>query len=360
MTVNILTACMPTKFHLTPQMKWAFTTRRVVRGDAVRLNGDVKAAVSGDVVLGRIERIGSHKNLQLAEGRPSELYEGDLVVAVCGARYAPDQFEGLDDIDPDGADMLASGGVLGRMRQHHQRMVAPTRVVPIGLLADRDGRTINLQSYALPPAPRPGGITVIGVVGATMNSGKTTTTASLAHGLQRAGHRVAAIKGTGTGAYGDFNAFRDAGAAFVADFTDVGMVSTYLQPIPRIAAGLDTMLAAAAREGCEVAVVELADGVLQAETAALLRDAAVRSMFAGFLFAASDALAGAGGCRALREVGIEPAALSGMLSCSPLGAAEAHAATGIRVLTRGELRDPAIATALLLQFDPVVCNRVAA
>ena len=76
-----------------------------------------------------------------------------------------------------------------------------------------------------------------------MNSGKTTAVASLAHGLSAAGHRVAAIKATGTGAFGDFNAFVDTGARYVADFTDAGMVSTYLQPLDRIEAGLDTLLA---------------------------------------------------------------------------------------------------------------------
>ena len=49
---------------------------------------------------------------------------------------------------------------------------------------------------------------------------------------------VAALKATGTGAFGDFNAYTDAGAGYVADFTDVGMVSTYRQPLSRIEAGL--------------------------------------------------------------------------------------------------------------------------
>ncbi len=271
------------------------------------------------------------------------------MVLACAARYAPDQFEGVAELDPDGADMLASGGILGRKRQSHQRMSAPTRVVPLGLLAERAGAVVNLAAYGLKPAPRPPGLPVIGVVGASMNAGKTVTVASLSHGLRRAGHRVAAIKATGTGAYGDFNAYRDAGAAFVADFTDVGMASTYLQPVARIAARLDTLLAAAAQANCDVAVVEIADGVLRSETAALLGDPETRAAFAGFLFAAPDALAGAGGCHALRAGGIEPIALTGKLSCSPLAAAEAEAATGVHVLGRDELCDPAIAASLLME-----------
>ena len=336
------------------QAKWAFATRRVRRSDAVCLLDSLAEARSGDLVLGRVDRIGSHKRVQLAEGRASTLYTGDIVVLACGDRYAPDQFEGLAELDPDGADMLAGGGVLGRMRQRHDRMSAPTRVAPLGLLGDRAGRVINLADYALGQTTHPvaqrDDIVVIAVVGASMNSGKTTAVASLAHGLCRAGHRVAAIKATGTGAFGDFNAFVDTGAHYVADFTDAGMVSTYRQPLGRIEAGLQTLLSHAAGAGCEVAVVELADGVFQKETADLLKTPGVRDGFAGVVFAAPDALAAAGGCAALRTMGIEPALVTGMVSCSPLGASEAETATRVSVVTRGTLCDPAQANALLARM----------
>ncbi|MEM1046321.1 MAG: hypothetical protein AAGL24_09225 [Pseudomonadota bacterium] len=342
-----MTAITPITTEVLSLAKWSFATRRVNRKDAVCMSARLETAQSGDLVLGRVERIGSHKRIQLAEGRTSQLYTGDLVVLASGARYAPDQFEGVAELDPQGSDMLAAGGVIGRMRESHSRMAAPTRIVPIGLLMDATGSVLNLDHYALEKSIRPNGLHVIGVVGASMNSGKTTAVASLAHGLSRAGHRVAAIKATGTGAFGDFNAFIDTGAHYVADFTDVGMVSTYQQTAERIEAGLDTLLAHAAREGCEVAIVELADGVFQKETGELLRKQRIQDCFAGVVFAAPDALASAGGCTALRAMGIEPAAVTGMVSCSPLGAAEAEAATAVRVISKDELCDPAQANALL-------------
>ncbi len=355
-----MSAVTPISSTILTRAKWAFSTRRVQREDAVCLSDTLADATSGDLVLGRVERIGAHKRIQLAEGRPSTLYAGDLVVLACGDRYAPDQFEGLAELDPNGADMLAGGGVLGRMRHRHARMSAPTRVVPLGLLTNASGSVINLAHYALNPAPRPDSLTVICAVGASMNSGKTTAVASLAHGLSRAGHWVAAIKGTGTGAFGDYNAFVDTGASYVADFTDAGMVSTYRQPLDRIVAGLDTLLAHAASEGCEVAVVELADGVFQKETADLLKNPRIRDSFAGVIFAAPDALAAAGGCAALRGMGVEPAALTGMVSCSPLGATEAETATGVRVISRETLCDPAHANALLAELLAARHSRTAA
>ena len=340
--------------------KWAFATRRVQRSDAVDLDTRFDQARSGDLLLARVEQIGSHRRLQLIDGRPAGLYPGDLIVAAVGARYASDQFEGTANIDAVGADLLAGGGCIGKMRQRHANMKRPTRVVPVGLLTDHEGQVINLERYAMATSDALDDVPAIGVVGASMNAGKTTAVAALVHGLRRAGYRVAAIKATGTGAFGDYNAYVDAGAHHVGDFTDTGMVSTYLQPISRLEHSLDALLAAARQAGCEVAVVEFADGVLQRETAALLGRPAVRSRFAGFVYAVPDALAAMGGCQALGAIGITPAALTGLISASPLNVSEAEQATGLPVLSREALADPAPAGALLHAVTPQARPRIAA
>ncbi len=342
---------MPTELSLTRTLqhtaKWSFTSRRVKRDHAVRLERDVARAATGDLLLGRVALVGAHRRLQLAAGRYADLYEGDVVVLACGCRYASEQFEGIASIDPAGADLLAGGGLVGHVRQAHQRMQPPTRILPIGLLGNPQNRILNVRDYALPA--RRGGRPplVVGVLGSAMNSGKTVAAASLVHGLARAGHAVAGIKGTGTGAFGDINAYADAGATFVADFTDAGLVSTYRQPLAGVEAALDTLLVHASAAGAEVAVVEIADGVFQAETAALVRSPRVHRLFDGFVFAAGDPLAATAGATWLAGVGIVPAATTGLLSRSPLAASEAEDATGIAVLTREDLRDPAGATALL-------------
>ncbi|MEL6265719.1 MAG: DUF1611 domain-containing protein [Pseudomonadota bacterium] len=345
---------------LAERAKWAFTTRRVERAAAVGLDRNVSRARAGDLVLARVERIGSHRRLQLASGRPSELYPGDLVVLACGARYAPDQFEGIATLDPAGADLLAGGGVLGTMRAANARMARPTRLTPVGLLRGRGGRVLRLADFALAPRPRPAGMTVIAGVGAAMNAGKTTAVACLANGLGRAGHGVAALKVTGTGAFGDYNAYLDAGAAHVADFVDAGMASTYREPRARIVAAMDTLLAHAAAAGCDIAVVELADGIFQRETAELLADPAVRARFDGVIYAARDGASAAGGVAVLRGHGIEPAVLTGLVAASPLGAAEATAATGIAVTGREALMDPAFAGALAARLGRDTAGRATA
>lgn len=340
------------------QAKWAFSVRRVPRSAVTGICPDVNRTMPGDLVLGRVLKVGFQKRLQLSQGRPADLYADDLVVVACGARYAPDQYEGVAELNAEGCDLLAAGGILGRYRSSHAKVGAPTRVQPLGLLTGACGEVLNVSQFALPELALSTRMTVIGVVGASMNSGKTTATAHLAHGLQRAGFEAAAIKCTGTGSFGDHNTFVDTGAHFVADFTDAGMASTYQQPVARIETGLRTLLAHAAASGCEVAVVEFADGVLQQETAALLRSPSVQGLFAGWMYACPDALAAVGGVHALRTMGLAPLALSGLLCVSPLAMSEATAATGIDVWDRSRLADPAGASGLLARV--MARTRVAA
>jgi len=319
--------------------KWAFTTRRINRRTVAGTSTEFARARPGDVLLARIEEIGHHQKIQLASGRQSVSFVGDVIVAAVGDRYAPDQFEGIAEISADQADLLAAGGVVGRMREAHSRMAPPTRVKPLGLLTDRCGRIVNLDQFALPEAKIPSGVTVIGVFGTSMNAGKTTAAVSMAHGLRKAGYRVAGVKTTGTGAFGDFNAFLDAGIE-VYDFTDAGMATTYRAPIARIERAFETLVGSAAAGGAEIVIVEFADGVFQDEIAAILERSGITSRLDAVLFAASDALSAAGGARVLSDYGLAPFAIAGLGGTSPLAAREAERATGLPVLTREQLLCP--------------------
>lgn len=319
--------------------KWAFTARRVNRCDAVGYGGDLYNATAGDLVLVEVDTIGQHKKLQLAEGRYCESYKGDLLVVVCGNRYAPDQFEGFAEINHDGCDMLAGGGIAGRMEAAHDRMATPTRLRPLGLLTDKNGEVINIASYGIPGSSIPPHVTVIGVFGASMNAGKTTAAVSLAHGLNRAGYAVEGVKATGTGAFGDFNAFLDAGVP-VTDFTDAGMASTYKVPLERIEDGFDALVGGAAARGAEIVVVEIADGVFQAETAEIMKSSRIKDRLDASLFAAPDALGAVGGVSIMQKHGLTPFAVSGMVTRSPLAVREAEAVTGTKLLSRDDLIDP--------------------
>ncbi|MEO0751694.1 MAG: DUF1611 domain-containing protein [Pseudomonadota bacterium] len=327
-------------------VKWCFSARRIDPALATHIIEDVSGAEPGDMILGRVISIGNHTRIQLPSGRPATLYPGDLVALPCGARYAPDQLEGVAEIDPKSCDMLAGGGCLGRMRERNENIKPPTQIQPLGRITGPKGQVLNTRDFALPERLTNENLPAICVIGTSMNSGKTTAAVALSHGLTRVGWRVGALKATGTGSFGDFNKLVDSGAAYVADFSDAGMATTYLEPMERIIGGIDMLLTESARQRCDIAVVELADGIFQKETAALLADKVVQSRFGGFIFACGDAVAAAGGVLRLAELGIRPITLTGMLSCSPMASSEAEEVTGVPVMTKRQLEDPAEANAL--------------
>lgn len=325
---------------LLARAKWAFTTRRVPHIDVAALLPVDTNARAGDVILCEITSVNQHKKIQLSNGRYSQSYPGDIVVLSVGDRYAPDQFMGRAEVHETSMDLLAGGGLAGLVEAAHAKMSKPTQLRPLGMLANKDGQVINIDHYAIEPATIPEHVTVLGVFGSSMNAGKTTAAVSLAYGLAQAGYNVAGVKATGTGAFGDFNAFRDASIP-VTDFTDAGMPSTFRMPLERITKGFETLVGQAAANGAEIVVVEIADGVFQRETAQILEGGSIIDRMDGLLFATPDALGAVGGVTTLNRYGLRPFALSGMVSLSALGTVEAETETRLPVLTREKLRDGA-------------------
>jgi molybdopterin-guanine dinucleotide biosynthesis protein len=302
---------------------------------------------SGDLIVAAIQKIAQHTRIQLSGGRRSLLYPGDLVVVAYGNRYAPDAFEALVPDDLDQCHLVAAGGVAAVARSKSAGLKWPTSIQPEGFCIGRDGRVINLRDYGLemPRGPVRHRKPVIAVLGTSMNAGKTTTVASLIRGLTLAGHRVAGIKATGTGAGNDVWAYADAGAARVLDFTDAGYPSTFKLPMDEIIDGFNRLVAAAQLDpGVDLAVVEIADGLLQRETAKLVASEAFRTQVDHVLFAAGEAMGALAGVKRLARLGIETTALSGRLTASRLACREARRATRLPILTKAKLEAPRVAT----------------
>ncbi|MGH2570567.1 MAG: DUF1611 domain-containing protein [bacterium] len=304
----------------------------------------------GDLVLARVDGLGHHRELQLASGRRKTLFEGDEIVVAYGNRYAPNQFEAVvpDTIGP--CQLVAGGGVAAKAVSWHSRiMKGPTQITPIGLLAGATGARANLRDYAVQSVPRMGlpDATIVAVVGTSMDSGKTQTAAFVVRGLTRAGIRAGFAKVTGTGAGGDTWLLRDAGADPVLDFTDAGHVSTYLLPEAEVERTFVTLVAHLAASGVDAIVLEIADGLFQRETAALLRSPVFHELVGGVLFAAQDSLGAAAGASWLRGESVPVVGLSGVLTAAPLQREEAAGATGLPLYSREELSQPSIAMSIL-------------
>ena len=323
----------------------AFTTRNV---DLERVHALDRSAApkAGDLVLARVTSIGQHPRLESTGGRRQAMYPGDEIIVAYGNRYAPDQFDAVvpDALGP--CDLVAGGGIAATMRAKHHKMKNPTRIEPIGLLADAAGQIVNLASHRIIDAqPHDSHCQVIVIVGTSMNAGKTTTAATLIHGLTRAGLRVGAAKVTGTGSGGDIWSMIDAGARLALDFTDAGHATTAGVSLPVLVDDSLALIAAVSR-GHDVAVIEIADGLFQTETAALLQSPRMAAQIDRVILAAGDAMGAAFGHQWLERHGLPIALIAGCVSSSPLGLMEAQQATRLPVATLAELADPEIAPRL--------------
>jgi hypothetical protein len=307
----------------------------------------------GDVVLARVVTIGQHRRLESPASRRQILFEGDEIIVSYGSRYAADQFLAVIPEDLGPCHLAAAGGLASRVVDQHAAISDATVIEPIGLLTNAGG-VVNLAELAPYPVraaePLPGRtsrVPVVAVVGTSMNSGKSTTLACLAHGLTAAGLTVHAGKATGTGAGNDANHYADAGADRVVDFTDFGLPSTFGLPFEEVRDVFATMadvLASPAKHGApDVVLIEIADGIYQGDTSRLLMDHAFRSVVDRVVFAAGDALGASGGVAALRALGCEPSVVSGVLTASPLATAEARVALDVGVVPTFDLCLPAVA-----------------
>lgn len=329
--------------------KSSYTTRRVNKNEIKKIiNGDT-APQSGDLVLARIEKINQHKRIELEHGRKAPLFEGDEIIVCYGHRYAPDQFEAEIPNDLKKCHLVAAGGVASLCLSKHKAIKSATTITPIGILADEHGQRVNINQWCLPhienknPAIRP---LVIAIVGSSMNAGKTTTAAHLIHGLKKSGMKVGAAKLTGTGAGGDVWLMKDAGADVVYDFTDAGYASTYRCQPHELNTITSTLVNHLKQQSPEAIVLELADGLLQPETASLLQSNTLRTMMDGIIFAASDSMGAHNGVQWLTQHSLPIIGISGCLTASPLAIRETQKISSLPIYSLEHLSHPDIATEL--------------
>lgn len=323
---------MPSTFDLStfgPGVPKLALVTHVVPPERIRRAAIVPGAPeAGDLVAGQVLRLGKHTVIEGRESRRAALFPGDVVVGAYGHRYATDQFEGYAGPDAPEFDLLSIGGVCGQVASQNELMVhPPTRLRRLGFVVDEAGRRLNLRDFALAPRPMPARRpTTVLVVGASMNSGKTTAVANTVRGLAAAGFRVAAAKLTGTASSKDTWLMYDAGASGIADFTDCGHPSTYLLDLADLKRVQTVLLSHLASLDPEFVVYEIADGLFQRETRMLLTDPEFRAGIDHVVFAGVDSLSIESGVRTVAAWGYRVAATSGLVSCSVLGSRESEAA----------------------------------
>lgn len=292
----------------------------------------------GDLVYGRVTYIGQHSSLENKEGRIHMIIDGTRAVFIYGNRYAPDAFEGLvPDAECRNVDLLARSGVVGVMREKNTATKDPTKVQILGHVVTSDGAPVNTRDFPIgmpktPPKREKKRAKMILHVGTSMNSGKSTSAIACCWALSAIDHPVRASKVTGTASLKDILHMQDAGAESVSDFSHLGFPSTYMLDEPTLISIFENLDARYAASPSKYWVVEFADGIMQRETALLLRNEYVRSRIHRLVFSANDAFGAIGGIRVLKdEFGLKPDAVSGRCTSSPLMIRELRERTDIPV-----------------------------
>jgi hypothetical protein len=277
------------------------------------------------------------------------LHLGDMIIVAYADRYATDQYESYVPTTLGRTHLVASGGIASQVESRSTAVSSATEIVPLGLIGDRYGLPINVKDFALPRID-PASVTrprTIAVFGTAMNAGKTSTIHQMLYGLSKAGACTGAAKLTGTGSGNDFWLMLDAGAHCMFDFTDAGLASTFKHSIERLEDAAEQLVAHIGAKNCDVAFVEIADGLYQQENQLIVRSPRYHALIDTVIFAASDAMGAVNGVENLRKNGFHVAAISGTLTRSSLAIRETEEALDLPVLRLADLEDPRIIAPIL-------------
>ena len=297
---------------------------------------------AGDVAVFKVVELGKHTSLQGENGNNSYIFPGDYVMAAFGNRYATDQFEGYVPTQYHKEyHVLGKGGAIGVLASMHTKLEekGTTNLKLVGYVVDpkNNNKVLNTKYKDAqkikfnPEAKRP--YKIILSLGSAMDSGKTTTAAFLARGLQDAKKKVAYIKLTGTVYTKDRHYVRDCGAQLAIDFSTFGFPSTYMCSRQEMLDLHETLLKKAATINPDYVIIEIADGLLQRETAMLLKNHNFMKQIDEVIFSAADSLGILSGLHLLKQHGIKPFAVSGLFTASPLLIEEVEGVINYPVLT---------------------------
>lgn len=308
-----------TKLNIIPSAAYGLTKRNA----KYYILSDKKPE-HGDVIYGEFERIGQHQRLESKTGRIHKVYTGDRSIFVFGNRYAPDYYEALlPTKHTTTVDMVARSGVVAKMVSKNNKIKDPTVIRILGYVCDASGNIINTTNYpAVEPhltVKKPRRAKMIVFVGTSMNSGKSFAATATVKMLTQMGYTARASKITGTASLKDILSMSDAGAEKVSDFTYLGHPSTYMLDKRTIISLFNKLDLKFANKPSNYWIVELADGIVQRETAMLLSHPEFKERIHKIVFCAGDALGAIGGKRLLKDkFEIKVDMLSGVCTATPL------------------------------------------
>ncbi len=302
-------------------IKWSWACR-ILEVPDYQIDMSSVEPKAGDLALVQVEQIGYHSSIVTINNKKLRIYVGDMLVGVFGNRYATDALEGEVN-GLQNLSILTAGGMIGTVKSKHHDFGKPTNVSFIGFLNDEKGQRINLKELKFHKSLSRSRIkNIIIVVGTGMNAGKTTASTKLIKGLSEKGLKIGACKLTGSVSNRDQDEMRSASAQAIIDFSDYGFPSTYLCTKEELLSLFNTILSDLDKTNPDLVVMEIADGILQRETAMLLTDPSIKVMVKGIIIAAESAPSALYAVENLMKLGYNVIAVSGKITSSPLSVRE--------------------------------------
>ena len=283
----------------------------------------------GDLVAVQVEESEIIPKVELACGRMRRVYDGEVLLAALGPRWAPKEYcgtvstDGIRFFEQGGTDcmlsLLVDSGIVGVCTSRASGIPKPISIRSKGLLSS-GGKTLNLKDFSiitceplstLPP--------LIVVVGTAMEVGKTACAGTCINGFSKRGFKIAAAKLTGIASVRDLLVYSDAGAVGVYDFLDAGIpITLHRNGMPLIAKKIIHQLLVDYRP--DLVIIELAASILLPANEALLNDPDIKKAISAVILAAGDEVGAVGGVNILRRsYGITPHAVTGLVCNTEAG-----------------------------------------
>lgn len=308
---------------------------------------------AGDVAVFEVLDLGKHDSIQSVNGNNAYIFPGDQIMMAFGNRYATGQFEGyVPTKHLEKYQILGKGGAVGELTSMNVKLldIGATDVKLVGYATDENGAVINTKylnedevSFDSDKNNLP---KIILSIGSSMDSGKTTTAGYLCRGLMFAGKKSAFIKLTGTVFSKDKTFVRDCGAEIALDFSNAGFPSTYMCGETELMNLYEFLLQKTKAIDPEYIIIEIADGLLQRETAMLLSNVTFMNTVSGVVFSCGDSLSALSGIKLLEDLNQNLLCICGLFTISPLLIKEVKDNCSYPVLTLSELGNPSILSIL--------------
>lgn len=262
------------------------------------------------VVVRSLSDNGVYNQLEDPTGRYVELYEGDLFVGVLGARCSGTNLVAELPSGPlakgDILQLASVAGLVAHVVNAPGTLGLPPMAVAVeGFVRAADGNPAHIgpnisdehTPLSLLPPKR-----VIVVSGSSAESGKTTLVCNLLRAMssEYPHLRCSALKASGTGRLRDSLRHWDAGAAWIGDFVDVGLPTTYGVELLKYVQALTSLLWEASHHS-DCIIVELGGDLIEASVPIALTELAVHNPLT--FFCVNDALAATEGMRLIRKAG---------------------------------------------------------